>query len=88
MSDEPALTYLMPAYNLASWVLLATRPDDFAFPVSLFGASWALRNIYKFGRLDAGVISMGVVAAASGAEKQFYGGANTTLILIQVRHIL
>jgi hypothetical protein len=83
--SEPALTYLMPVYNIAAWALLLKRPDDFSLPTALLGAAWALWNTILRKRLDGGVISMGLVAVAAGAEKQFFGGANASLILIQVR---
>ena len=85
--SEPALTFLMPVYNLAAWALLLKRPDDFAFPTALFGAAWALRNTLLWKRLDGGVISMGIVAAAAGTERQYFGGANATMILIEVYFI-
>lgn len=86
--SEPALTYLMPVYNLAAWALLLKQPDDFAFPTALFGAAWALRNTLVWKRLDGGVISMGIVAAAAGAERIYFGGADATMILIEVRFYL
>jgi hypothetical protein len=67
---DPIGTYIMPLYATASWIGVLYYGDEgkYLLPVSTFGALWALFNCMKNKRVDAGFISMGIVAAASGTK--------------------
>jgi len=86
--SEPILTYLMPVYATASWVALAKSHADGAWmiPVSGFGAAWALYNTVTRKVLDAGFITMGVVAIFAALEAR-QGGPSTGVCYGQVRQL-
>jgi len=71
-TSEPLLTYLMPAYAIASWISLLILKDhgrETLFCSASFGALWAVRNMYQSRKLDLGAVSMGIVAVASAFEE-------------------
>lgn len=63
----------MPCYAASSWIGILLYGDEgkHLFPVSVFGAVWAVMNTKINKKIDAGFISMGLVAAASGAGMVF-----------------
>jgi hypothetical protein len=81
---DPIGTYIMPLYATASWigVLYYGEEGKYLLPVSMFGALWAASNCMKNKKLDAGCISMGIVAAASGT-KLILGEDSKTIRSIQ-----
>ena len=83
MPSEPLLTYLMPTYASASYAAVFLLPPD-KFPSSLlgsstFGAAWAAYNIYRSKSVDLGLVTMGIVAAASAMELGLFGMNNAGL---------
>lgn len=67
----------MPTYAAASYgAVLLLPPDKFPatlFGVSIFGAAWAAYNIYRSRSVDLGLVTMGIVAAASAMELGMFG---------------
>ena len=67
----------MPTYATASYgAALLLPPDKFPatlFGSSAFGAAWAAYNIYRSKSVDLGLITMGIVAAASVMELGLFG---------------
>jgi len=57
--------YVMVLYAAASWAGILLYDVQCLLSVSSFGAIWALINTIKNKQLDAGWISMGLVALAS-----------------------
>mmetsp|Transcript_14565 Transcript_14565/g.20577 ORF Transcript_14565/g.20577 Transcript_14565/m.20577 type:complete len:147 (+) Transcript_14565:110-550(+) len=72
---DPIGMYIMPLYAAASWTGMLLYGDQCMLVVSSFGAIWALMNTFKNKSLDAGWISMGLVAVASMGEI-FLGDSN------------